>query len=217
MSDIFKLILSMSLSGSVLVLILLALRPFIKDRFSKAWQYYVWIIVLMRLLIPYSPEFGLVNGVFQENQVYGTSESSTALSAEVAKESVNVSTVQNHSAAEVVVPAATQSLANVPDGWKMASMIWLAGALLLFIVSMFRYWRFAHTVHKGACPVASENILFVFGQAATKLGMVNVPPIFTSTQIRSPMLMGLFRPAVFCRKRCSLWKKKIFAIFSVTN
>lgn len=71
MSDIFKLILSMSLSGSVLVLILLALRPFIKDRFSKAWQYYVWIIVLMRLLIPYSPEFGLVNGVFQENQVYG--------------------------------------------------------------------------------------------------------------------------------------------------
>ena len=64
MSDVFKLILSMSLSGSILILLIILFRPIFKERFSKSWQYYVWLVVILRLLIPFSPEFGLVNSLF---------------------------------------------------------------------------------------------------------------------------------------------------------
>lgn len=64
MSSIFKLILSMSLSGSIMILALLLLKPLFREKFSKAWQYYIWIIVLIRLVLPYSPEFGLLNELY---------------------------------------------------------------------------------------------------------------------------------------------------------
>jgi hypothetical protein len=54
----------MSLSGSVLILLLILLNPLLRERFSKTWQYYIWLIVLLRLVLPYSPEFGLLNTLF---------------------------------------------------------------------------------------------------------------------------------------------------------
>ena len=36
MNDLMKTVLSLSLSGSVLILLLLALRPLVKDRLSKS-------------------------------------------------------------------------------------------------------------------------------------------------------------------------------------
>ena len=40
MNDIFKVFISMSLSGSLLILALLVLRNFLKNRISRQWQYY---------------------------------------------------------------------------------------------------------------------------------------------------------------------------------
>ena len=52
MNEMLKLVLSLSLSGGVLILALLLSRPLWKDRVSKTWQYYIWLIVIARLLLP---------------------------------------------------------------------------------------------------------------------------------------------------------------------
>ena len=41
MNDIFKVFISMSLSGSLLILALLVLRHFLKSKISRQWQYYM--------------------------------------------------------------------------------------------------------------------------------------------------------------------------------
>lgn len=48
------LLFSLSLSGSVLIAILLLLKPLYQKRFSKKWQYYIWVIVIARLLFPWA-------------------------------------------------------------------------------------------------------------------------------------------------------------------
>jgi beta-lactamase regulating signal transducer with metallopeptidase domain len=58
----------MSLSGTVMILILFSIRSLVKQAFSKSWQYYVWLLVLVRLLVPISPDFGLFNIMFEQNQ-----------------------------------------------------------------------------------------------------------------------------------------------------
>lgn len=65
MNLIFKTILSMSLSGILLILLLLIGGVILKDRISRQWQYYIWLIVLMRLLIPFGPEASLMGRVYQ--------------------------------------------------------------------------------------------------------------------------------------------------------
>ena len=64
MNDGLITFLSLSVAGAILVLILLLLKPVYKNRLSHKWQYYVWLIVIARLLIPFAPETNLVSNLF---------------------------------------------------------------------------------------------------------------------------------------------------------
>lgn len=64
MNEVLKLFLSLSVSGSILTLGLLAIKPLIKNKLSKRWQYYIWIVVILRLLVPFTPEVSVVGSFF---------------------------------------------------------------------------------------------------------------------------------------------------------
>ena len=52
MTQLFLSILSLSLSGALIGLIILLLHPITQRLFSKRWNYYIWLLVIARLLIP---------------------------------------------------------------------------------------------------------------------------------------------------------------------
>ena len=60
MQKLFYLYLSVSLSASVIIAVLFLCRPLWKRRFSKSWQYYIWLLAVVRLLIPLSPAPGMI-------------------------------------------------------------------------------------------------------------------------------------------------------------
>ena len=72
MTALMKLILSLSLSGSLLILLLLLFRPLYRNRLSKSWQYYIWIVVILRLLLPVTPETSLAGSLFSLEEMRGT-------------------------------------------------------------------------------------------------------------------------------------------------
>lgn len=63
MNLIFLTVLSMSLSGSLLILALFLGRRFWKGRLGRQWQYYIWLIVLLWLFLPFGPEASLMGQV----------------------------------------------------------------------------------------------------------------------------------------------------------
>lgn len=63
---LFKTILSLSLSGTILILLLFVCRPLYRNRLSKRWQYYIWLLVIARLLLPITPETSLVGNLFRQ-------------------------------------------------------------------------------------------------------------------------------------------------------
>lgn len=65
MNGIFMTFFSMSVSGSLLILILFLLKPLFQNRISRQWQFYVWLIVVARLLLPVTPDASLVGSLFQ--------------------------------------------------------------------------------------------------------------------------------------------------------
>lgn len=65
MNSIFLLFLSMSVSGSLMILILLFLKSLLRNKISRQWQYYAWLIVIARLLLPITPDTSLVGNLFR--------------------------------------------------------------------------------------------------------------------------------------------------------
>ena len=65
MNAVLKIFLSMSVSGSLLILALLLGKGLLKDKLSRQWQYYIWLVVLLRLLLPFGPEASLLGKVYQ--------------------------------------------------------------------------------------------------------------------------------------------------------
>ena len=51
---IFRVVLDLSISASFLILIVLMLRPLAKARFAPRFRVFLWIMVIMKLLIPFS-------------------------------------------------------------------------------------------------------------------------------------------------------------------
>jgi len=64
MNDLMMTVLSLSLAGSVIIAILFLCKPLYKKRLSKRWQYYIWLVVIVRLLVPISFEVNLVESLF---------------------------------------------------------------------------------------------------------------------------------------------------------
>lgn len=55
MNEFLKTLLSLSLSGTLLFLLVLLPRGLYRERFSRRWQYYIWLVVALRFLVPFAP------------------------------------------------------------------------------------------------------------------------------------------------------------------
>lgn len=52
MNDTWLSVLSLSVSGSILAILLFLGKPFLKNKVSRAFSYYIWLLVLLRLVVP---------------------------------------------------------------------------------------------------------------------------------------------------------------------
>ncbi len=64
MNETLKVVLSMSFSGGIMILILLLVVSLFRNRLGRQWQYYIWLIAVIRLLIPFVPQNNLTDKIF---------------------------------------------------------------------------------------------------------------------------------------------------------
>lgn len=50
--QLFPVVLSLSLSGALIGILIAAIHPLTGKYFSKKWNYYIWLLVFVRLLLP---------------------------------------------------------------------------------------------------------------------------------------------------------------------
>ena len=65
MNEFMKILLSLSISGTLLLLLIFGLKPLYKGRFSRRWQYYIWMIAALRFLLPFTPDNAVVGNLFE--------------------------------------------------------------------------------------------------------------------------------------------------------
>lgn len=78
MNDVMRMVFSLSLSGTLLIFVLFLCKPFYKNRVSRRWQYYIWLVVIARLLIPFAPKQSLMGMMFDRMEQATEKEAESA-------------------------------------------------------------------------------------------------------------------------------------------
>ena len=174
MQAAFARILNMSLTGSIVIAVVLLARLFLK-RAPKIYSYALWAVVLFRLLCPLSITAGL--SVLKPIPV--TMRTTPGVS------SVDYQPVQQALSRGGYVPAVQQQPVSDQESeqaepemtaLQIAAYVWLTGASVMAIYSVVQYLTLRHRL-VGAAPYREE--------------------IYLADHIATPFVLGVLRPRVY--------------------
>lgn len=204
MNTALKVFLSMSFSGGLLVLVLFLGKQFLKDKISRQWQYYIWLVVILRLLLPFGPEGNLLGEVYraagqavtrtaslpqpQPAQRIPGEVLSPAAAPEQNRETAD-SPAEDLTAAH---PLQDLGVLLVHCAW----LIWLAAALGLLLRKVTIYQGFIRYIQAGLTPVSNMEMLDRLSAAAEQMGVKKPVELCVNPLISSPLLIGFFHPCI---------------------
>ena len=200
-NEMIKLILSLSLSGSILILILFLCKPLFQSKMSRAWQYYIWLAVIARLLLPFAPQYNLVGSLFK-NYDYAASQLERKMLPESGFASLqgtdlfpNTFTEDSKAEDEGYTPVKVMKYGLLMV-IRNLGLVWMVVALILLIRKITIYQSFIKYVKAGCTPVDDINHLEQFGKEAEDAKINVSVELYTNILISSPLLLGFFHPCI---------------------
>lgn len=163
----FKDILIISLTVSVIILILLVLSPILNRRYSAKWRYIIWLVLALRLLIPYRAEINKTPiSIPVTEQVVVLRDDGSAFQVMTPNEAEQGGIMNPN-------PADYAPIANVND---IISRIWVLGIVVFMVYHIGCYAVFRTRIKPHLIP---------FGKN-----------IYKCNKIDTPMMIGFFSPLI---------------------
>ena len=195
MNDLLKIILSLSFSGALLIIIMLFIgKVFFRGRTNHRWKYYIWLIIIARLLIPLTPDISLTGRIFEKTDIVMEQIVETTPT----DGTVNITPVEKNNYDTNDNSDTTFSLIHsfVSVLFQNLGIIWLIVSLILLIRKITIYQGFVKYIKAGREEVSSIELLNTLSRLGTQIG-VNCPvEFYTNELISSPLLIGFFRPCI---------------------
>lgn len=183
MKEALKVVLSLSVSGTLLMALLWLTGPLWKKRISRQWQYGLWLIVMGRLLLPFTPEVSLSGSLFQRAEPVPMAEVWTQ-----ARGPSGAAGTETEGTA--VLP---ESSVDWGDG---LCLVWLGGAAFLLIRKVTVYQSFVRYLRAGWKEVSDVELLDALARTGERAGVKRPVELCTNGLISSPLLLGIFRPRI---------------------
>ena len=193
MNEFIKVLLSLSVSGALLLLLILGLKPLYKNKFSKRWQYYIWIVVALRFLLPFTPDTTIIGSLFEKFDTTAiTNEIPTNPNVPVPADTGNSKAEPTQTNREITTAAMREPF----NKYVCLFFIWSALALVLFVRKVTVYQGFIQYIKAGNKEVSDIKILNLLSDCEEKLKIKTRVELSCNPLIASPMLIGFFRPRI---------------------
>lgn len=159
----------LSFSGSMIAFALFAVMPIIKVKLTKTWQYYIWLVVVLRAIIPFTPKNSLMSGLYSLIE--------------------NNSQILN-TAKDIEITGVLGVISNyIGIGWLTIAVL----LLLKKIISYQIYFRFIKSNRKA---ITDTSIMQIYHEACYDMGTTREIGLYSYKMLNSPMLIGLFKPYI---------------------
>ena len=183
-------------SSSVLILVVIALRYVLRGKLSLRMQYALWLLVLVRLLVPVSfgaSDLSVMNAVPEraptmqqgtyKQDIIGERNDAPAnagtvgIPAQSMNEAAPPDLAQNVTTATVTAPTVEKT------NWaRIAKTVWLAGAAALGLVFLAVNLRFGKKLRRSRERVEETDACL---------------PVYESGETDTPCLFGVAKPSIY--------------------
>ncbi len=216
MNNFIRILFSLSVSGSFLAFILILLKPLYKKRTSQKWQYYIWLVVIIRLLLPFNIGFNLLESIY-----YNACSSlippinKTVLAEHYSPETLlpgngstpkinqkeSINEAKTASGKNNTTLKAKNTVQKLPGKLILFARqnvfyIWLVIAIALFTRKLTVYQGFNNYLKAGAFETNSLNIWETTGILVEKYHIKPNVSIYINNVVSSPLLTGFFKPCI---------------------
>lgn len=185
--EIIKLILSMTFTGSIISLFLFILKPTIKDKLPKSFQYYMWFSVVIALMLPVSKI--IVVPISNNSSVLLESmcDFTRWIADSISKKPINfVFTAQSVDERDIRQITYFPSTAIILFVFWQLGMVLVLGFNIICYVSYVRKLNI-HNISANQQETALLNNL---------LGRKNTLKLYKNSIVKTPILIGFFHPAI---------------------
>lgn len=217
MSQLFIAVLSLSLSGTLTGLMITATHFITEKYFSRKWNYYIWLLVVVQLLLPLhfiADLPGRPNWQISLNQ--GTS-APTDDRVNLLKQPTDIKTMQPDTSSNI---KETQTFDMTDHGSTgisddnmtdhnntefanlvtAAAYLWFFGFLISLFVKLLNYFLFKSRMKKTCGRITDTHVIIMENTFCTQLHIQNAPALYESTAVASPMTIGLLKPRIILPK-----------------
>ena len=196
----FLSVLSTSLATSLIIILLMILSPFINRRYAAKWKYWVWIILALRLIVP----FHLTD---VQNMIDNLSQRLTAEALYSERDAVqtpqNNVTVRPNQRILLELPsgmteplAQTDRAANRVTKLIILECIWIAGSMIFLGIHLGTYMMYKRQVLHGGILRKDKAIAELLHSLSDELQLKKRISIIEYSKAASPMMLGFVRPVL---------------------
>lgn len=197
LESFFLYLLGTGITGSLFILLILLLKPFSKRVFSQTWHYGTQKAALIFLIMPLSLlfiQYIKLPKIISPIPVYFDSVTQTqsqtfhdnpVQSNEVLPENPNL------------INDLLSDSALITKALEATPFLWALGFTIFFLVRLGAYVRVIPGLSLGSTAPGKTEIIHVFEQVKKELGIRRKIRLLENDRMITPMLAGLFRPAVF--------------------
>ncbi len=208
----------MSITGSVIFLIFLLLKPITKKHFNSSWHYKMLILILAFFVIPVDNFIKLPVNPIPNISSLEIGESKVVENINAKEE---IKDVENNKGIEKqnpeyeakgnlknkdVYPIKKENQdfqdikININLFKDMIKYIWIMGVFALFLLKILPYTRFKSSILKYSIEVEEDDIQKLFNICKDELNLNAKVHLRTCNDIGSPMLIGILHPIVLIPK-----------------
>ena len=198
MTDVLLSLGSLTLGGSVAIVLLALTGHFTRTRYAARWRCWAWALLCLRLAIPLTlpqqeraPIQVEVPSAFVQAPAPAPTDNP---SVQVPALSVPDSPAQPTESTVSQQPERTLNFSLSPA--QIIAGVWLLGAAGILGWSLIAHVRFLRYLRRWAAPVEDKALLSRFQGLSRRAGIACPPALLRCRGLGVPMLAGLFHPVV---------------------
>ncbi|MDE5590155.1 MAG: M56 family metallopeptidase [Acetatifactor sp.] len=208
---LFLNVIAISISTSLIIIFLLIFAPFLNKRYAVKWKYLIWVVIAVRLIIPFSIDIPIPQIVLdvpaEITAPIGTNNENDAPSMSPAEP--KPIEANNGNAGKAPIQAERKPLKlTLLD---IAAYIWLTGCLLFLSVHIFSFLHFKGRITKKGMVVKERYILRQVCELSGKLRVKPNIRILRYEDAESPMVIGFLKP-VLVLPNCDYSEEELFFV-----
>lgn len=210
-TNLFLSVITISISTSLIIIFLLIFAPFLNKRYAMKWKYLIWVVIAVRLMIPFHMDIPFPRITFDvptEITVPIDTNNENDTQTILPTEQKQIET--NHVNALIAPTQGNQKTVKITL-LDIIAYVWLTGCLLFLSVHIFSFVHYKRRITKKGMIVKERDILLQAYKLSRELRMKFKIRILRYEDAESPMVIG-FLKQMLVLPNCDYSEEELFFV-----